>query len=112
MPGSFEDIVEGFQEAVFLMHHMSVNRQLLKLKLVHLVVFEKKSNETGSIAINVVFTQYHISNATKSNQRKAEKKPDAKVPMAVLYLVAWQDTDQPSKHLNPIVVEVCQAVRS
>ena len=31
--------------------------------------------------------------------------------MAVLYLVAWQDTEQPSKHLNPILVEVCQAVR-
>ena len=35
-----------------------------------------------------------------------------KVPMAVLYLVAWQDTAKPSTHLNPVVVEVCQAVRS
>ena len=34
-----------------------------------------------------------------------------KVPMAVLYLVAWQDTAKPSTHLNPVVVEVCQAVR-
>ena len=34
-----------------------------------------------------------------------------KVPMAVLYLVAWQDPAKPSEHLNPIVVEVCQAVR-
>ena len=31
--------------------------------------------------------------------------------MAVLYLVAWQDTAKPSTHLNPVVVEVCQAVR-
>ena len=30
--------------------------------------------------------------------------------MAVLYLVAWQDTAKPSTHLNPVVVEVCQAL--
>ena len=32
------------------------------------------------------------------------------VPMAALYLVAWQDTDKAAV-LPPVVVELCQAVR-
>ena len=39
-----------------------------------------------------------------------ESVPCLQVPMAALYLVAWQDTDKAAV-LPPVVVELCQAVR-